>query len=125
MSALRVAIRQGLTRKGCVGLTEVDGQVELESAYSCYLYNFHNVTKYFLDDGELCNAFDLTQAEDIKKRWQEYTEELQAKRLNDPDNQNGVITHLELILEHILEHSPVLILEHSQVGLRKHHYKVS
>ena len=38
---------------------------------------------------------DLIEAEDIKKRWQEYTEELQKKDLNDPDNHNGVITHLE------------------------------
>ena len=38
---------------------------------------------------------DLTEAEDIKKRWQEYTEELYKKDLNDPDNQDGVITHLE------------------------------
>ena len=43
---------------------------------------------------------DLTEAEDIKKRWQEYTEGLYKKYLNDPDNNNGVITHLELdILE--------------------------
>ena len=38
---------------------------------------------------------DLTEAEDIKKRWQEYTEELYKKHLNDPDNLDGVITHLE------------------------------
>ena len=38
---------------------------------------------------------DLTEAEDIKKRWQEYTEELYKKDLPDPDNHNGVITHLE------------------------------
>ena len=38
---------------------------------------------------------DLTEAEDIKKRWQEYTEELYKKVLQDPDNHNGVITHLE------------------------------
>ena len=38
---------------------------------------------------------DLTEAEDIKKRWQEYTEELYKKDLNDPDNHNGVIIHLE------------------------------
>ena len=38
---------------------------------------------------------DLTEAEDIKKRWQEYTEELQKKDLYDPDNHDGVITHLE------------------------------
>ena len=40
------------------------------------------------------NGTDLTEAEDIKKRWHEYTEE-QKKHLNDPDNHNGVITHLE------------------------------
>ena len=38
---------------------------------------------------------DLTEAEDIKKRWQEYTGELYKKDLHDPDNHNGVITHLE------------------------------
>ena len=37
---------------------------------------------------------DLTEAEDIKKRWQEYTEELYKEGLNDPDNHDGVITHL-------------------------------
>ena len=41
------------------------------------------------------NGMDITEAEDIKKRWQEYTEELHKKYLNDPDNHNGVITHLE------------------------------
>ena len=41
------------------------------------------------------NGMDLTEAEDIKKRWQECTEELCKKDLHDPDNQNGVITHLE------------------------------
>ena len=46
------------------------------------------------------NGMDLTEAEDIKKRWQEYTEELYKKDLHDPDNHDGVITHLELdILE--------------------------
>ena len=38
---------------------------------------------------------DLTEAEDIKKRWQEYTEELHKKDLHDSDNHNGMITHLE------------------------------
>ena len=38
---------------------------------------------------------DLTEAENIKKRWQEYTEELQEKGLHDPDNHDGMITHLE------------------------------
>ena len=41
------------------------------------------------------NFMDLTEAEDIKKRWQEYTEELYKKDLYDPDNHDGVITHLE------------------------------
>ena len=41
------------------------------------------------------NGMALTEAEDIKKRWQEYTEELYKKDLHDPDNHDGVITHLE------------------------------
>ena len=41
------------------------------------------------------NGMDLTEAEDIKKRWQEYTQELYKKDLHDPDNHDGVITHLE------------------------------
>ena len=41
------------------------------------------------------NGRDLTEAEDIKKRWQEYTEELCKKDLHDPDDRNAVITHLE------------------------------
>ena len=58
---------------------------------------------------------DLTEAEDIKKRWQEYTEELYKKDLNKPDNHDGVITHLE----------PDTLECKSQVGLRKHHYDQS
>ena len=54
-------------------------------------------------------GMDLTEAEDIKKRWQEYTEELYEKDLHDPDNHNGVITHPE---SDILEF---------KVGLRKHY----
>ena len=61
------------------------------------------------------NSMDLTEAEDIKKRWQEYTEELHKKDLHDPDNHDGVITHLELdILECEVK-----------VDLRKHHSKQS
>ena len=60
------------------------------------------------------NGLDLTEAEDIKKRWQEYTEELHKKDLQDQNNHNGVITHLEPD-----------ILKCGQVGLRKHHYKQS
>ena len=42
------------------------------------------------------NGMDLTEADDIKKRWQEYTEELYSKDLHNPDNHNGVITHTHL-----------------------------
>ena len=59
------------------------------------------------------NGMDLTEAEDIKKKWQEYTEELDKKELNDPDNNDGVVTHPE----------PDILK--CQVGLRKHHYKQS
>ena len=41
------------------------------------------------------NVMDLTETEDIKKKWQEYTEELYKKDLHNPDNHDGVITHLE------------------------------
>ena len=41
------------------------------------------------------NGMDLTEAEDIKKRWQKYTEELYKRELHDPDNHNGGITHLQ------------------------------
>ena len=41
------------------------------------------------------NGRDLTEAKDIEKRWQEYTEELYKKELHDPDNHDGMITHLE------------------------------
>ena len=47
------------------------------------------------------NDMDLTEAEDIKRRWQEYTEELYKKDVHDPDNHSGMITHLDPdILEH-------------------------
>ena len=59
------------------------------------------------------NGMDLIEAEDIKKRWQEYTEELYKKDLHDSVNHDGVITHLE---PDILE---------CEVGLRKHHYEQS
>ena len=56
-------------------------------------------------------GMDLTEAEDIKKRWQEYTEELYKKDLYDPDNHNGVITHLEPDIQ--------------ECEVRKHHYEQS
>ena len=58
------------------------------------------------------NGMDLTEAEDIKKRWREYTEELHKKDLQDQDNHDGVITPRA-------RHPGMW----SQVGLRKHHYK--
>ena len=57
---------------------------------------------------------DLTEAEEIKKMWQEYIEELYKKHLHEPDNHYAVITHL----------NPD-ILECGQEGLRKHHYEQS
>ena len=45
------------------------------------------------------NGMDLTEAKDVKKRWQEYTKELYKNHLHDPDDHNGVITHLEPDLE--------------------------
>ena len=62
------------------------------------------------------NGMDLTEAEDIKKRWQEYREGLYKKRLHDPDNHHGVITHPEP------DRQPGMW---SQGGLRKHHYEQS
>ena len=56
------------------------------------------------------NGMDLTEADDIKKRWQEYTEELYKRDLHDPDNHDGMITHLGMWI---------------QVDLRKHHYEQS
>ena len=61
------------------------------------------------------NGMDLTEAEDIKKRWQEYTEELYKKDLRDPDNHDGGITHLE---------SDILECE-VKWAVRRHHYNQS
>ena len=61
------------------------------------------------------NGMDLTEAEDNKKRWQEYTEELYKKDLHDPDNHSGVITHIRARYPGVQR----------QVGLRKHHYEQS
>ena len=61
------------------------------------------------------NGMDLTEAEDIKKRWQEHTEKLYKKDHNDPDNHDGVITHLE---------SDILECE-VKWALGKHHYEQS
>ena len=60
---------------------------------------------------------DLTEAEDIKKRWQRYTEELYEKDLHDPDNNDGVITHLEPdILEHEVKWALESITTHKASG---------
>ena len=53
--------------------------------------NFHEMTGTIKDK----NGKDLTEAEEIKKRWPEYTKELYKKDLHDPDNRDGMITHLE------------------------------
>ena len=52
------------------------------------------------------NDMNITEAEDIKKRWQEDTEELYKKELHDPDNYNGVITHLEPDILHVKSSGP-------------------
>ena len=56
------------------------------------------------------------EAEDVKKRWQEYTERLYKKDLHDPDNHDGVITNLE---------PDILECEVNPIGLRKHHHEQS
>ena len=60
------------------------------------------------------NGMDLIEAKDIKKRWQEYTEELYKNDLNDPDNHDYVITHLSQTSWSV-----------KSSGLRKHHYEQS
>ena len=52
------------------------------------------------------NGMDLTEAEDIKKRWQEHTEELYKKDLHDPDNHDDVITDLELDILNVKSNGP-------------------
>ena len=64
------------------------------------------------------NGMDLTEAEDIKKRWQEYTEELYKKELHYPDNHDGVITHTQL-------EPDILKCEVKWALERKHHYTQS
>ena len=61
------------------------------------------------------NGKDITEAETIKKRWQEYTEEHTKRSLSDPDNDSGVLTNLE----------PNILSVKKSSGLRKHHYKQS
>ena len=66
---------------------------------------------------------DLIEAEDINKRWQEYTEKLYKKELHDPDDHDGVITHLEPdILEYEVKWA-LGSIPTNKVGLRKHPYK--
>ena len=62
------------------------------------------------------NGVDLTEAKDIKKRWQEYTEELYKKDLHDQDDHDGVLTHLE---------PDIVECEVKWALLRKHHYEQS
>ena len=60
------------------------------------------------------NSKDLTEAEEIKKRWQEYTQKRTAQKgLNDPDNHDGVVTHLD----------PDILSVQKSSGLRKHYYE--
>ena len=59
---------------------------------------------------------DLTEAEDIKKRWQEYTEELYKKDLYDLDNHNGVLTHLETEIQEVNSSGPYEGLLQTKLG---------
>ena len=69
------------------------------------------------------NGMDLIEAEDIKKRWQEYTEELYKKDLNDPDNHDGVITHLEPdMLESKLSGSYEASLRRQCIKKQRHYF---
>ena len=62
----------------------------------CFIYFFFQYgIEYIYRSIKDRNGMDLTEAEDIKKRWKEHTEELYKKDLHDPDNHDGVITHLE------------------------------
>ena len=61
------------------------------------------------------NGRDLTEAEDIKKTWEQYTEELHKKDFHDPDNHDGVITHLEPDIQEC----------EVKWAFRKHHYEQS
>ena len=68
------------------------------------------------------NGIDLTEPEDIQKGWQKYIEELYKKDLHDPDNHDGVVTHLEPDIPGMSGMSRHTRMQ-SQVGLRKHHYE--
>ena len=70
------------------------------------------------------NGMDLTEAEDIKKRWQEYTEELYRKDLYNPDNHNGYQQPLSVSADNQQPRARCPGMQ-SQVGLRKHHYEQS
>ena len=65
---------------------------------------------------------DITEAEDIKERWQEYTEELYKKDIHDPDNHDGSWPHLTMRRSLTYTRHPGM---QSQAGLRKHHYEQS
>ena len=74
----------------------VTGAVDQESLGTAALGEKNKIkAAYSLDSIKDRNGMDLIEAEDIKKRWQEYTEELYKNDHHDPDNHDGVITHLE------------------------------
>ena len=81
---------------------EIDGKNRMENTRD-HFKKIGEIKEIFhakMDSTKDRNGTDITEAEDLKKRWQEYTEELYRKDLHDPDNHNGEITHLELdILE--------------------------
>ena len=87
----------------CQGEVTVDSSPFSPFFFSFFCYHEEEITKtdtkgaFHAKMGTIKdrNGMGLTEAEDIKKRWQEYTEELYKKDLHDPDNHNGMITHLE------------------------------
>ena len=96
--AWRIPMDRGAWQAAAHGVTESDRTERLSTAHRD-LFKKTRDTKgtYHAKMGSIKdrNGMGLTEAEDIKKRWQEYTEELYKKDFHNPDNHNGVITHLE------------------------------
>ena len=78
-------------------LKEINPEYSLEGQLLKLQYLGHLMRRFHVKMGSIKgrNGMDLTEAEDIKKRWQEYTEKLYKKELHDQDNHDGVITYLE------------------------------
>ena len=100
----RISLRQELTlmRASTMGNSEIEENNRMGKTRDVFKKIRDTKGTFHAKMGSIKdrNGMDLTEAEDIKKRWQEYTEDLYKKDLHDPDYHDGVITHLELdILE--------------------------